>query len=287
MNHRSLWLLILMVGVAGCSTSQIASRFAVPLVIGQYDSLNEESDPLLAATAIPASLKMLEGMVKSDEDNPVLLHKLAEGFCSYAFSFVEDENPRRASLLYLRGRAYALRILVKAGAAADLPDLPPEQFQKSLERMDAGDLPSLFWFGQCWAGWLLLNLHDMEAFAALPKVESAMRQTLEWDESFHYAGPHMFFGGFYGARSKMLGGDPEKSKHHFERNLELTENKFLMTQMLYAKTYAVQTQNRELFERLLKIVLATPGDVLPEQRLANEVAKLKAQNLLEAADDLF
>lgn len=97
----------------------------------------------------------------------------------------------------------------------------------------------------------------------------------------------MFFGGFYGARSKMLGGDPEKSKHHFERNLELTENKFLMTQMLYAKTYAVQTQNRELFERLLKIVLATPGDVLPEQRLANEVAKLKAQNLLEAADDLF
>lgn len=276
-----------MVGVAGCSTSQIASRFAVPLVTGQYDSLNEEPDLLLAATAIPASLKMLEGMVKLDEDNPVLLHKLAEGFCSYAFSFVEDENPQRASLLYLRGRGYALQVLVKAGAASNLPELPPEQFQKSLERMDADDLPSLFWFGQCWAGWLLLNLHDMEAFAALPKVESAMRKTLEWDESFHYAGPHMFFGGFYGARSKMLGGDPEKSKHHFERNLKLTENKFLMTQMLYAKTYAVQTQNRELFERLLKIVLATPGDVLPEQRLANEVAKLKAQNLLEAADDLF
>ena len=287
MNHRLLWLLILIVGVAGCSTSQLASRFAVPLVAGQFDSINEESDPLLAATAIPASLKMLEGMIKSDADNPVLLHKLAEGFCSYAFSFVEDENPQRASQLYLRGRDFALQILVKEGATADLPGLPPEQFQKSIELMDAADLPGLFWFGQCWAGWLLLNLHDMEAFAALPKVESAMRKTLEWDESFHYAGPHMFFGGFYGARSKMLGGDPEKSKHHFERNLKLTENKFLMTQMLYAKTYAVQTQNRKLFERLLKIVLETPGDVLPEQRLANEVAKLKAQNLLEAADDLF
>ncbi len=287
MNHRLLWLLILIIGVEGCSTSQLASRFAAPLVMGQFDSINEESDPQLAETAMPASLKMLEGMIKSDEDNPALLHKLAEGFCSYAFSFVEDEDPQRASRLYMRGRDYALHILVKDGAGANLVDLPPEQFQESLKQMDADDLPGLFWMGQCWAGWLLLNLHDVEAFAALPKVESAMKKTLEWDESFHYAGPHMFFGGFYGARSKMLGGDPEKSKHHFERNLKLTENKYLMTQMLYAKTYAVQAQDRKLFERLLKTVLQTPADVLPEQRLANEVAKLKAQNLLEAADDLF
>ena len=287
MKYRLLWLFILITGVEGCSTSQMAVRFATPMVTGQYDSINEESDPLLAETAIPASLKMLEGMIKSDEDNPVLLHKLADGFCSYAFSFIEDEDPRRASQLYLRGRDYALQMLVKEGAEANLASLPPEQFQESLKRMDAEDLPGLFWFGQCWAGWLLLNLHDLEAFAALPKVEFAMNKTLEWDESFHYAGPHMFFGGFYGARSKILGGDPEKSKHHFERNLELTGNKFLITQMLYAKTYAVQTQNRKLFERLLKTVLETPADVLPEQRLANEVAKLKAQKLLEAADDLF
>ena len=287
MKHRLLWLLILIVGVAGCSTSQLASRFAAPLVTGQYDSINEESDPQLAATAIPASLKMLEGMIKLDADNPALRHKLAEGFCSYAFSFVEDEDPRRASRLYLRGRDHALRMLVKNGAPANLTDLPPEQFQESLKGMSADDLPGLFWMGQCWAGWLRLNLHDLEAFAALPKVESAMKKTLEWDESYHYAGPHMFFGGFYGARSKLLGGDPEKSKHHFERNLQLTENKFLMTQMLYAKTYAVQAQDRKLFERLLKTVLETPADVLPEQRLANEVAKLKAQKLLEAADDLF
>ena len=287
MNHRLLWLFILIIGVEGCSTSQLASRFAAPLVTGQFDSINEESDPQFAETAMPASLKMLEGMIKTDEGNPDLLHKLAEGFCSYSFSFIEDEDPQRASRLYLRGRDYALQILVNDGAEANLVDLPPEQFQESLKRMDAGDLPGLFWMGQCWAGWLLLNLHDLEALAAMPKVESAMKKTLEWDESFHYAGPHMFFGGFYGGRSKILGGNAEKSKHHFERNLKLTENKYLMTQMLYAKTYAVQAQDRKLFERLLKTVLETPADVLPEQRLANEVAKLKAQNLLEAADDLF
>ena len=122
MNHRLLWLFILIIGVEGCSTSQLASRLAAPLVTGQFDSINEESDPQFAETAMPASLKMMEGMIKTDEDNPALLHKLAEGFCSYSFSFIEDEDPQRASRLYLRGRDYALQILVNDGAEANLVD---------------------------------------------------------------------------------------------------------------------------------------------------------------------
>jgi hypothetical protein len=34
-------------------------------------------------------------------------------------------------------------------------------------------------------------------------------------------------------------------------------------------------------------VLATPGDVWPEQRLANELAHRRAARYLAAADDLF
>ncbi|MFQ5445275.1 MAG: TRAP transporter TatT component family protein, partial [Nitrospinales bacterium] len=86
---------------------------------------------------------------------------------------------------------------------------------------------------------------------------------------------------------KLLGGNPEKSLHHFQEHQKLMENKFLMSYFLQAKTYAVQIQDRELFEKLLKKVLETPSDVLPEQRLANEVAKMKAEKLLERADDLF
>jgi len=110
---------------------------------------------------------------------------------------------------------------------------------------------------------------------------------LELDASYHFAGPHLFFGVFYGGRPKILGGNPDKSRQHFEMCLKLTERKYLITQLLYAKIYAVQIQDRELFKKLLSEVLAAPVDILPEQRLANAVAKMKAQTLLESADDLF
>ncbi|MEE8269532.1 MAG: TRAP transporter TatT component family protein, partial [Nitrospinaceae bacterium] len=64
-------------------------------------------------------------------------------------------------------------------------------------------------------------------------------------------------------------------------------HKFLMAKVIYAKTYAVQMQDRDLFKKLLNAVLDARSDILPEQQLANAVAKQKAQKLLESADDLF
>jgi len=85
----------------------------------------------------------------------------------------------------------------------------------------------------------------------------------------------------------MLGGNPEKSRHHFEKALDLTENKYLLVQLFFAKTYAVQNQDRELFESQLQAVLQAPPDLLPEQRLANQVARKKAAKLLGQIDELF
>ena len=56
---------------------------------------------------------------------------------------------------------------------------------------------------------------------------------------------------------------------------------------MYARTYAVQMQDQPFFEFLLNRVLQTPSDILPEQRLANQVAKIKAKQLLELTDELF
>lgn len=284
---RSLWLLIVVMPLSACSPSQMALRMAEPLFEGQYLSLNEEQDPKLAEQAMPASLKMMEGLVKADPGNIEYHQKLAEGFCGYAFSFVEEKDPRRASELYLRGRDYAVRSLVLNGAPENLASLPPAEFEAALARMNRDDLPGVFWMSQCWGAWLMFNLADVEALVAFPKVEAAMNQVLKWDEAYHYAGPHMFFGSFYGGRSPLLGGKPDRARKHFERGLELTGRKFLMMQVMYAKTLAVQTQDKELFQKLLNEVKEAPAGILPEQRLANEVARARAAKLLEDVDVLF
>ncbi len=287
MADKLILILSLLILLGGCSIRSLSVRMASPLVESQFAAINEETDPILAEHAIPASLKMLEGLLREDPDNAIVLGRLAEGYCGYAFSFAEDTDPERASRLYLRGRDFAERLLILSGAPENLTRQNPEEFKQSVQALNADHRNGLFWMSQCWASWLMLNLDDLQAFVAMAQVETAMQRMLQLDASYHYAGPHLFFGGFYGGRPKILGGTPDKARRHFDLCLKLTERKYLIAQLLYAKIYAVQVQDRELFNKLLNEVLEAPADILPEQRLANAVAKMKAQTLLESADDLF
>lgn len=287
MFRVSCFIFLCLMLLVSCSAQRMAAQLAFPLVQGQYKAMQEEADLGLAAEAIPSNLKMMEGLLKGDESSTPILNNLAEGFCSYSFSFIEDSDPERASALYQRGRGYAVRSLAESSGVKDLLTLTGKEFQFVLKGMNANDLPALFWLGQCWSGWLMLNLGSPETFADISRVEWLMKWTAELNEDYHYAGPHLALGGFYGSRTKMLGGDPGKARYHFERNLELNQRKFLLTQLIYARTYAVQSQDKELFGRLLKEILDSSSNALPEQRLANEVAKQKARKLLDMADELF
>ncbi len=280
-------LLFLGLMLAGCSPGRFAVQAALPLVGSQILAMQEERDPALAEKAIPGNLKMLEGLLKQDPDNTWILENLAEGFCGYAFSFLEDTEPGRASSLYERGKDYALRATIIRTGREKWQDLSLDEWSLALNNVEVAHQPALFWLGQCWGGWLMQNLDSVEAFADIPRLEGLMKKVHELDPAFHHAGPHLFLGAFYGGRSRMLGGNPEKSRHHFEKALDLTEKKFLLVRLLFAKTYAVQNQNRELFESQLQAVVNAPPDLFPEQRLANEVARKKAIQLLDQIDELF
>jgi hypothetical protein len=280
-------LLITGLLLTGCSPSRMAVQAALPLVESQIRAMQEERDPELAAQAIPANLKNLEGLLKEDPDNTWILENLAEGFCGYAFSFLEDKQPERASSLYARGKDFALRATVIRTGREKWQDLSLDEWSRALDEVKVSHQPALFWLGQCWGNWLMQNLDSVEAFADIPRLEKLMNKVHDLNPAFHYAGPHLFLGAFYGGRSKMLGGNPEKSRHHFEKALDLTENKYLLVQLFFAKTYAVQNQDRELFESQLQAVLQAPPDLLPEQRLANQVARKIAAKLLGQIDDLF
>lgn len=280
-------LLITGLLLTGCSPSRMAVQAALPLVESQIRAMQEERDPELAEQAIPANLKNLEGLLKEDPDNTWILENLAEGFCGYAFSFLEDKQPERASSLYERGKDFALRATVIRTGREKWQDLSLDEWSRALDEVKVSHQPALFWLGQCWGNWLMQNLDSVEAFADIPRLEKLMNKVHDLNPAFHYAGPHLFLGAFYGGRSKMLGGNPEKSRHHFEKALDLTENKYLLVQLFFAKTYAVQNQDRELFESQLQAVLQAPPDLLPEQRLANQVARKKAAKLLGQIDELF
>ncbi|HKX11840.1 MAG TPA: TRAP transporter TatT component family protein, partial [bacterium] len=182
---------------------------------------------------------------------------------------------------------YGQQLLSLNGSYAKAKEGTLDEFQKALGTFSKGDLEDLFWAGIAWGNYLNFNKDSTDAIAELPRVEALFNRVLELDETYYYGGPHLFFGAFYGSRPKLLGGDPDKSKMHFEKAIQIGGGKYFMAQVSEAQYYAVQVQDLGLYERLLNEIVAADVTVLPEQRLSNEVAKRRAQILLDKKSLFF
>jgi tetratricopeptide (TPR) repeat protein len=252
-----------------------------------FSALTEESDLDFAEKALPGNIKLLEVMLKSNPDNTRLLMLLSEGYSSYALGFLEDKDPGRARDFYLRGRDFGLRILRQNSDLAAALRGTPEQLKAALAKLDPEDAPAIFWTAFGWGSYIYLSLSNTDAIGDLPRAELLMDFVARKDSTFYYGGAHVFLGTLYGSRPRMLGGDPAIARDHFEAALRINRGRFLMTYVYYARSYAVQTQNEALFEELLTKVQDTPLDILPEFRLANAIAKKKAELLLAHKNELF
>ena len=252
-----------------------------------FSAFTSEEDLAFARDALPANLKLLDVMLKSEPDNERMLLLAAEGYASYALAFLEDTEPERARAFYLRSRDYALRVLRQNEEFARGLEGTLEDCEKGLTLLDEDDLPAAFWAAFGWGGHIYLSLTDLDAIADLPRVERLMQWVADQDSTFYFGGPEVFLGTLYGSRSRILGGNPELAKQYFESALRINGGSFLMTYVYYARSYAVQTMDEALFDELLQKVEATSPDVLPDYRLANAVAKEKAKLLREKKAELF
>ena len=271
---------------SGCF-QQIAINSLGTIMDNGFTVLNEEQDLDIAEKSIASNLKLLETIIKSDPGNTHYLLLATQGYASYALGFVEDENVERAKLFYLRTKEYGMQILDRNRKFPEARESGVEEFRSALKTFSKNDAPAIFWTAIGWGSYISLNLNDPSSLADLPKVEAMMQLVVEQDPSYFYGGAHFFLGTLYGSRPEILGGDSEKSQYHFEQCLKINKGKFLMTYVYYARSYAVQTQNKEFFERCLTTVDSASINILPEARLSNAIAKKKAKLLRGKIDDLF
>jgi hypothetical protein len=258
-----------------------------PLLDDMNTAVNMNSDVPMIREAFPAMLVQLDGLIQSDPENDDLLLKAAEAYCGYGFAFVEDQNPARAGAFYLKAREYGLRVLKRRNSFfaenyARL-DINPNELLKGFTRSDAR---ALYWTANAWIGWIALNIDKPEPLMDLHKVESLLLKVLDLDESFHYGAAHILIAMYYSV-PKAVGGNPEKALDHFNRAFALSQNKILIYRYFFAKAYAIQALDRNLFTKTLKEIIDAPTDLFPEMNFANALAKEKAKALLDQADTVF
>ncbi len=283
---KKLALLVSALLLQGCIQT-MAIRTMGGIMDYGLEAFNEEGDLRLAEGALASNLKLVEALIKGDPQNTKLLLMASQGFSAYALAFAEDDSIERAGVFYLRARDYAMRVLTQNRKISKALDKDLAAFQGALATLTKDDVPAVFWTAFGWGSYINITRSDVGVVADLPKVIAMMEFVRQTEPTFYHGGPYLILGSIEGSMPQVLGGKPEKAKEYFERAIAVNGGKFLLTYVYYAKTYAVQTQNQELFESLLKKVDDASPDILPEARLSNAIAKKKARLLRDHVNDLF
>lgn len=287
MKITSLYSTALLMLLSGCSMTQMVIRTSAPMLEGGIVAMNQETDLALAQSAIPANIKLLEGMIAKDPHNAQLHEYAAQGFMGYAYGFVEDDDPQRASALYRRGFEHAQQALRERGLKADVLSTPQQELETAAAKLDRRALPALFWGASCLANWINMNRNDPALLAQFGKTAVLMNKVLALDETYYYGSAHIFFGVYYGNRAPMFGGDFSHAKAEFARARAITGGKLLIGDVMYAQYLARQEQDQRAFHDKLTAVVNAPADLLPEMALLNAIAQRKARLLLTMEKEWF
>lgn len=295
----------LMLAQVGCM-SRLAANSTVGIMKRAAPAVNSFADPYLAEDAIPYSIAQSEGLMLVLPENIDLRVNLMRTYGSYGFAFLEDRMEQaevdddearanhfrtRATLAFQRAREIGMQTMTLEedadGGAQPAVGRGIDAWKSYLRRFDDDEQAGLlFWTGYAWIRYINLTKDNPDSLADLPFAIACFERVYELDHTFNNYAPHVAMAGYYARASAALGGQPEDSRREFEAAITATNRRFLTYLVMYARFYAVMVQDRALFRRLLEEVI-NAADVMPEQRLANQIAKRKAARYLAQIDDLF
>lgn len=293
-----------LVYVAGCDLTRFTANSTANVFTRAGGALQRHFDFELAGDALPGSIMQIEGVYSIIPDNEELGVTLIRAYVAYTFGWVEDEMQvaqdegdldeeeaimGRGRLLYERGLNIGIHLMRLRDAGVD--EAREGGFEGWVAYLEQNytseeDVPLLFWTGYAWGSAINAGRDDPEMILNLPYARALVERAVAIDESFYNYSGLTFLAVVDASLPEALGGNPEQARERFERVLELTERKFFTVHVSYARTYCVQTQNRDLFVRLLREVV-DGGDPEPEARLTNRIARRRAIRWLRRTDQLF
>ncbi len=146
-------------------------------------------------------------------------------------------------------------------------------------------VPCLYWSAVALERW-----SKLKGFGPLlrnkDKVKAFVSRVGLLNPDYHYGAVDRYWGGYYAIAPSFAGGDLNKAKVYFDKTIAQHPH-MLETKVMMAQYYATKMQNRGLFERLLREVLAANPAVILEIEPENRMAITKARKLLAEVGDYF
>jgi hypothetical protein len=258
-----------------------------PVLENTVDAALRCEDPRLVEEALPTSLLLLEGMIETNPDNREIEVLASMLYFAYAFAYVEEEDPERASWLYEQGSEHGWAALDRLETERAIREGTFDEVDRALAELEDEDAEALLWAAANWGLWIQLNLESPSAVADLARLMRLAERVAELDETLFWGMPRILLGAMHAGRPVMLGGNPTRALAEFERAFTISGRNLHLAQVFFAKTYCVQTFDPDAFDSSLREVLDAPPGMLPEAELLNRIARRQAGTLLARAEDLF
>lgn len=306
-RFRTLCALSLLAGsaLAGCNLNKVVADGTASLLDEASGALDGFWDYDLAGVGTPGAIMQLETFHSISPDNEELSLILAKAYVGYAQGWVEndyevayaagemdkaDRLRHRARLLYLRARNLALRAMrVRDGGIDEVLKKGDDKAIASYLKEHYGekeDVAPVFWAGMSWGAAINVSLDQPDLLAELSLAKALVSHAKQLDDMYFNGGAYVFLGSSEAAVPRAMGGDPEKGKAYFEEGLRKTGRKNHLIQLNYARVYAVNTQDRELYVKLLTEILESP-DLGGAVRLSNKIARRRAERYMAQTPELF
>jgi hypothetical protein len=255
------------------------------LLKGLSDSLYQQEDVKLVEDGAPSYLLLVEGLIYSNPTNRDWLMTGIQLFSAYSNAFVKDEERKRIFLN--KTKDWALKLLRTYSSFKRVENASYDDYQPWVKSLNKNDIPYVFWAANAWIMWIIANSSSTDAVIELPKAKLIIDRIYELDSSYYYGAPHLFYGIYYSILPEVAGGDLKKAKMEFDKAMEYSGDKFLMTKISYAEFYLKRIYNREDYIKILKEVSNTDINKYPEMRLLNTFSKKQAKELLEEVNNYF
>jgi predicted anti-sigma-YlaC factor YlaD len=252
-----------------------------------------ESDPLLAAAALPTMMKASEALLLADPGNESKALTSASLYVMYANAFIESEAfllpddqfearhamSVRANALYRRASAILIPFIEKkAPGTFSAAKSDALSSKGTTGRLGKKDVPLMYWTAAAILAAFASDPMDFDNAALADGALAVFEKARELDPGWNGGTLHELAITLYGSLPADLGGNQEKAKAAYGEALAATGSTSPGPYVSYALSVCVIAGNKEGFITALEKALSLEGR--REAALMDTLAKRKAERLL-------
>ena len=255
------------------------SANAAEALIAEADALWERRSD---KAALQEALQKYEQAYTADPRNRYVAKRLTRGYYFLADAHVPIKERKLATYdtaINWGKRCMAINDEFKAKIDAG------EKEETAVAASSVEDVSCIYWTASALGKWAK-GYGIAKALKHKDTIVAYITRVGELKPEFFHGAADRYWGAYYSVLPSFAGQDLPKSRQHFEKSIR-TAPDYLGTKVLMAENYAVKSQDRQLFDKLLADVLAADPNSVPELAPENKSEQAKAEALKAKADELF